>query len=98
MAMRRFKLRLDDELAAAVAQRAAEEGVSKAALLRTYARERLLAGPLGGNDPVARLCGSDAGADLMADEYAHRVSQHVDDVLYGPGAAPSGLSPRRRLG
>ncbi|CAN5591019.1 MAG: ribbon-helix-helix domain-containing protein [Actinomycetota bacterium] len=88
MAMQRFQMMLDEELDAALAQRAAHEGVSKAELLRTYARERLLAGPLAPDDPVLQLCGSEGGADLVEDEYAGRVSEHVDDALYGPATAP----------
>ncbi|MBA3622635.1 MAG: ribbon-helix-helix protein, CopG family [Euzebyales bacterium] len=41
MAIQRVQMRLDGEFDAALAQRAAQEGVSKAELLRTYARERL---------------------------------------------------------
>ncbi len=83
MAMRRFQMMIDEELDEALEQRAAQEGISKAELLRSVARERLLSRPLGPTDPVWRLCGTAIGPDLVGDEYVDSVSEHVDEVLYG---------------
>ncbi|MGH3996126.1 MAG: CopG family transcriptional regulator [Pseudonocardiaceae bacterium] len=81
--MRRFQMMLDEELDAALAERAIRDGVSKAELLREYARDRLLTRPLRRTDPIWALCGSETGPDDEQDRFAGRVSEHVDDVLYG---------------
>lgn len=81
--MRRFQMMIDDELDEALERRAAQEGVSKAELLRSVARERLLSRPLEPSDPVWQLCGSAIGPDLVDDEYVGCVSEHVDEILYG---------------
>ncbi|MDP8969120.1 MAG: ribbon-helix-helix domain-containing protein [Actinomycetota bacterium] len=83
MAMRRFQMMIDDELDDALERRAAQEGVSKAELLREFARERLLVRPVQPDDPIWRLCGGAIGPDLVEDEYSGRVSEHVDEILYG---------------
>lgn len=80
--MRRFQMMLDDELDAALEERAAREGVSKAELLREFARERLLGRPLLAGDPLWALLGREAGAEDVAD-LAGPVSEHVDEALYG---------------
>jgi Ribbon-helix-helix protein, copG family len=61
MAMRRFQMMIDDELDEALERRAAQEGVSKAELLRSVARERLLSRPLEPGDPVWQLYGRTIG-------------------------------------
>ncbi len=85
--MRRFQMMIDEELDDALGRRAAQQGVSKAELLREFARERLLLRPVQPDDPVWRLRGSSSGPDLVDDEYAGRVSEHVDQVLYGNDAS-----------
>ncbi len=89
MGMRRFQMMLDEELDGALEQQAAREGVSKAELLREFARERLLTRPIEPDDPIWELCGSATGTELVQDDYTGRVSEHVDDVLYGPSPAPT---------
>jgi hypothetical protein len=83
MAMRRFQMLLDEELDAALEEQAARDGVSKAELLREYARDRLLTRPLRRTDPIWTLCGREVGPDDAQDGFTGRVSEHVDEVLYG---------------
>lgn len=73
---------LDDELDAALEARAARDGVSKAELLREYARDRLLGRPLTTSDPVWTLPARETGPDDSAD-LPGPVSEHVDEALYG---------------
>ncbi|MGQ0744140.1 MAG: CopG family transcriptional regulator [Acidimicrobiales bacterium] len=80
--MRRFQMMIDDELDGALESRAAQEGVSKAELLREYARERLLGQPLVATDPVWALMGSVSGPDDYSD-LAGPVSENVNEALYG---------------
>ena len=79
--MRRFQMLLDDELDAALETRAVREGVSKAELLREYARERLLGRPLTASDPLWGLVGSDAGPEDAGD-LPGPVSEHVNRALH----------------
>ncbi|MGQ0678093.1 MAG: CopG family transcriptional regulator [Actinomycetota bacterium] len=80
--MRRFQMLLDEQLDAALEARALREGVSKAELLREYARERLLARPLTADDPLWSLSGRETGPDNTGD-LPGPVSEHSDEVLYG---------------
>lgn len=73
---------LDDELDAELEERAAYEGVSKAELLREYARERLLGRPLSAEDPLWALVRREPGAEDLAD-LPGPVSENVDEALYG---------------
>jgi hypothetical protein len=81
MAMRRFQMMLDAELDAALERRAEAEGVSKAELLRRYARERLAPLPELREDPLWQLVGTDDRAD---DDGA---PVDVDEVVYGRGGS-----------
>jgi Ribbon-helix-helix protein, copG family len=81
MAMRRFQMMLDPELDAALERRAAAEGVSKAELLRRYARERLTPLPALREDPLWQLVGIDDRAD---DDGA---AVDIDEVVYGGGGS-----------
>lgn len=76
MAMRRFQILLDEDLDDALEQQAARESVSKAELLRRYARERLRPLPPIEEDPLWEMVG------IFDDE----VDPHetVDDIVYGP--------------
>lgn len=75
---------LDDELDAALDERAEHDGVSKAELLRAFARDRLLLRPIADDDPVWELCGQAGdGPDLVDDDLAGRVSQGVNQALHG---------------
>ncbi len=74
--VKRLQIMIEEELDAALARRAAEEGVSKAALIRRYVGERLGPLPPIENDPLWRLVGMDEG---RSDD-----SVSVDEVVYGP--------------
>jgi hypothetical protein len=81
MAMRRFQMMLDPELDAALERRAEAEGVSKAELLRRYARERLTPLPDLHQDPLWQL----VGVDDRADDDGAPVD--IDEVVYGGGGS-----------
>lgn len=76
--MRRFQILLDEELDDALGQQAARESVSKAELLRRYARERLRPLPPLEEDPLWEMVGID---DDPEDDGA---PVDIDDVVYGP--------------
>lgn len=79
---------IDEELDEALGRQAAAEGVSKAELLRRYARERVKPLPPLEEDPLWEVVGMFADAEPVAD---------IDEYLYGPlGDAWS--SPTRRSG
>ena len=65
---------IEEELDAALARQAAEEGVSKAALIRRFVRERLRPLPPLEEDPIWELVGMDKGSP---DD-----SMSVNDVVY----------------
>jgi hypothetical protein len=70
--VKRLQISIDVELDDALAVEAAKKGVSKAALIREYVRERLLDGATRARDPLDDLLGaSDAEP---AD---------IDEVVYG---------------
>jgi len=70
---------IEEELDEALARQAAEEGVSKAALIRRYVGERLRPLPPIDEDPIWELVGIVEGSP---DD-----SASVDDVVYGPKRA-----------
>jgi hypothetical protein len=70
---------IEEELDAALGRQAAEEGVSKAALIRRYVGERLRPLPSLEEDPLWDLVGMDKGSP---DD-----SMSVNDVVYGPKRA-----------
>ena len=76
MAVKRLQIMIEEELDAALARRAAEEGVSKAALIRRYVGERLRPLPPLEDDPLWEIVGMDEG---RADD-----SISVNEVVYGP--------------
>ena len=77
--MKRLQIMIEEELDAALARQAAEEGVSKAALIRRFVRERLRPLPPLEEDPLWELVGMDKGSP---DD-----SMSVNDVVYGPKRA-----------
>ena len=77
MAMRRFQILLDEELDDALERQAELESVSKAELLRRYARERLGPPPPVREDPLWEL----VGVDDADDDPGGRVD--IDEVVYG---------------
>lgn len=76
MCVKRLQIMIEEELDAALARQAAEEGVSKAALIRRYVGERLRPLPLPEDDPLWEIVGMVKGSP---DD-----SASVDDVVYGP--------------
>ncbi|MBA2529126.1 MAG: hypothetical protein H0V19_04060 [Euzebyales bacterium] len=88
MAMQRFQMMLDDQLDAALAQRAAQVSRFQGRAAADVRPRTPVGRAAGTRRPRSAAVGSDGGADLLDDEYAGSVSQHVDDVLYGPAAAP----------
>ena len=79
MFVKRLQIMIEEELDAALARQAAEEGVSKAALIRRYVGERLRPLPLLEDDPLWEIIGMDKGSP---DD-----SMSVNDVVYGPKRA-----------
>jgi hypothetical protein len=71
--VKRLQIMIEEELDAALARQAAEEGVSKAALIRRYVGERL--GPLPSieEDPLWGLVGL----------YDGEAVDDIDEVVYG---------------
>ena len=76
MCVKRLQIMIEEELDEALARQAAEEGVSKAALIRRYVGERLRPIPPIEEDPIWELVGMDVGSP---DD-----SVSVNEVVYGP--------------
>jgi len=74
--VKRLQIMIEEELDSALARQAAEEGVSKAALIRRYVGERLRPLPPLEEDPLSELVGMDEGSP--------HDSASVDEVVYGP--------------
>jgi hypothetical protein len=79
VSVKRLQIMIEEELDEALARQAAEEGVSKAALIRRYVGERLRPLPPIDEDPIWELVGIVEGSP---DD-----SASVDDVVYGPKRA-----------
>jgi len=73
--VKRLQIMIEEELDAALGRQAAEEGVSKAALIRRYVGERLRPLPLLEEDPLQQLVGIAGEAEPVDD---------IDEFLYGP--------------
>ena len=73
-AVKRLQIMIEEELDAALGRQAAEEGVSKAALIRRYVGERLRPLPPPEEDPLRQLAGF-CDAEPVDD---------IDEFLYGP--------------
>ena len=76
MSVKRLQIMIEEELDAALARQAADEGVSKAALIRRYVGERLRPLPPLEKDPLWEIVGMDKGSP---DD-----SMSVNDVVYSP--------------
>ena len=76
MVVKRLQIMIEEDLDAALARQASEEGVSKAALIRRYVGERLRPLPPLADDPLSGLFGL---VDGNRDD-----SVSVDDLVYGP--------------
>ncbi len=76
MGVKRLQIMIEEELDAALARQAAEEGVSKAALIRRYVRDRLRPLPPPEDEPLWEIIGLVKGRPGD--------SASVDDVVYGP--------------
>jgi Ribbon-helix-helix protein, copG family len=72
--VKRLQIMIEEELDAALARQAAEEGVSKAALIRRYVGERLRPLPPIQEDPLWELIGIVEGSP--------EDSVSVDEVVY----------------
>jgi hypothetical protein len=70
--MKRLQIMIEEELDDALDRQARSEGVSKAALIRRFVRERLRPLPPLEQDPLWDLVGMAEGADPA----------HHDDVVY----------------
>ncbi|MGH2997215.1 MAG: CopG family transcriptional regulator [Gaiellaceae bacterium] len=73
--MKRLQIMIEEELDSALARQAAEEGTSKAALIRRYVGERLRPLPPLEDDPLWGLVGLAGDAEPVDD---------IDEFLYGP--------------
>ena len=74
--MKRLQIMIEEELDEPLERQAAEEAVSKAALIRRYVREKLRPLPPIHQDPLWELVG------LVKGEPGDSAS--LDDVVYGP--------------
>lgn len=73
--VKRLQIMIEEELDAELRRQARREGVSKAALIRRYVRERLRPLPPIEEDPLWELVGADPNTEPVAD---------IDEYLYGP--------------
>lgn len=87
MTVRRFQMMIDAELDEALGRQAAAEGVSKAELLRRYARERVKPLPPIQEDPLWELVG-------IAGDAVEPIGD-IDEYLYGPLGDTWSSSTRR---
>jgi hypothetical protein len=74
MNVKRLQIMIEEDLDSALARQAREEGVSKAALIRRYVRERLRPLPPIREDPLWDLVGMIEGAP---DD-----SRSIDEIVY----------------
>jgi hypothetical protein len=74
MVVKRLQIMIEEDLDAALARQAREEGTSKAALIRRYVRQSLRPLPPIREDPLWELVGMVEGAP--------QDSREIDDVVY----------------
>jgi hypothetical protein len=70
--MKRLQIRIDEDLDDALSKLAAEEGQSKAALIRRLLRERLRPPPPLSADPLSHLSGAASFEPASADDVVYR--------------------------
>jgi len=70
--MKRLQIMIDEDLDAELERRAAEEGTSKASLIRRYVREHLRPLPPLSADPLARMVGADDFEPAPVDDVVYR--------------------------
>ena len=73
--VKRLQIMIEEELDAELGRQARREGVSKAALIRRYVRDRLRPLPPLEEDPLWELVGMAEDAEPVDD---------IDEYLYGP--------------
>lgn len=74
-AVKRLQIMIEEDLDAALGTQAAQEGVSKAALIRRYVGERLRPLPPLEQDPLTELVG-------MIKDGSSSDSSRIDEVVY----------------
>ena len=74
--VKRLQIMIEEDLDAALGRQAAEEGVSKAALIRRYVRDRLRPLPPLEDDPLWQIVG-------MVEGGSPDDSLRVNEVVYG---------------
>jgi hypothetical protein len=70
--MKRLQIMIDEDLDDALGRLAAEQGLSKAALIRLFVRERLHPLPPPSADPLSRLTGSASFEPAPVDDVVYR--------------------------
>ena len=70
--MKRLQIMIDEDLDDALAKLAAEEGQSKAALIRRFVRERLHPLPPMSGDPLSLLSGAASFEPAPVDDVVYR--------------------------
>jgi hypothetical protein len=70
--VKRLQILIDEDLHAALERRAAEEGISKASLIRRCVREHLLPLPPLSADTPARMVGADDFEPMPVDDIVYR--------------------------
>ncbi|MHB8465938.1 MAG: ribbon-helix-helix domain-containing protein [Acidimicrobiales bacterium] len=70
--MKRLQIMIDEDLEEALDRRSAEEGVSKAALIRRFVRHALKPLPALGDDPLSAMVGADDFEPAPVDDVVYR--------------------------
>jgi hypothetical protein len=70
--MKRLQIMIDEDLDDALGRLAAEQGLSKAALIRGFVRERLQPLPALSADPLSRISGSASFEPAPVDDIVDR--------------------------
>jgi hypothetical protein len=70
--MKRLQIMIEEDLDDALGRLAAEQGLSKAALIRRFVRERLQPLPPLSADPLSRLSGSASFEPAPVDDVVYR--------------------------
>lgn len=70
--MKRLQIMIEEDLDAELEREASARGTSKAALIRSYVRERLSPLPPLSADPLGRMAGTDDFPPAAVDEVVYR--------------------------